>query len=159
MELNREPQRIILNRLRDVYPGTMTLAGSVRGYADHFPNCVYLLEHGLIAGVVSPDKSNPCIAAARITKSGLDFLADDGGLSAILSVQTVRIHEDTLRQLLEAGLESCHAPEEKKSALREAIKNAPASAVLETIRATVGLALREAPDALRTLQNIFLPGV
>jgi len=60
-----------------------------------------------------------------ITNKGLDFLQDDGGLSAILNVVTVRFEADTLRALIAAKIDASSEPEEKK---------AKAKGVLSTLR-------------------------
>ena len=46
---------------------------------------------------------------ARITAKGIDFLEDDGGLSAILGVVTVKLHADTLREMLAKKIDASSA--------------------------------------------------
>lgn len=63
------------------------------------------------------------LVSGRITAKGVDYLEIDGGLSAVLDTVTVRLHADTIRDLIEAKIiESSTIPEEEKPALREAIK-------------------------------------
>ena len=84
MALDRGLQRDILralaekfpqySRLKDVYP--QGASQEVEIYNLH-----YLLGHGLVE-VKTPDTTR--VPPARITSAGLDFLTDDGGLTAIL---------------------------------------------------------------------------
>jgi hypothetical protein len=48
----------------------------------------------------------------------LDFLADDGGLSAILGVVTVRLDATTIRDLIAAKVDAAAIPIEEKSVLK-----------------------------------------
>lgn len=66
----------------------------------------YLEEHGLCkSGVMIGADGHLALGESRITAAGLDFLEDDGGLSAILGVVTVRLHADTIRALIDAKIE------------------------------------------------------
>ena len=92
----------------------------------------YLSEHNLIE--TERVSFEDYIPRAKITAKGLDFLEDDGGLSAILNTVTVKFDVDNIRQLVEAGLLQAHMPEEQKGALQEAIRNAPGT-ILQTAMA------------------------
>ncbi len=69
------------------------------------------------------------LGAASITAAGLDFLADDGGLSAILGVVTVKVHADTIRDLIAAKIDTADLPVEKKSALKKQLAALPETAL------------------------------
>ncbi len=91
MILDRKLQREILEVLRQVYPDDM-LVTSLPGYVhdrQYMGNLFYLKEHGLIDGsdIREPGKCRSLIDV-QITKDGLDFLAEDGGLNTILEVDT-----------------------------------------------------------------------
>ncbi|EIR5426104.1 hypothetical protein LW795_005216, partial [Salmonella enterica] len=49
-----------------------------------------------------------------ITHKGIDFIRDDGGLGAILNVQTVKFHDSTITAL-EDIIRVANLPDEKKS--------------------------------------------
>ena len=72
-------------------------------------NLQYLAEHGL----VSFDDKTLISATVKITAKGIDFLTDDGGLSAILGVFTVKLHSDTIQALLNKIDQTDIPPEEK----------------------------------------------
>ncbi|MDJ0623393.1 MAG: hypothetical protein QNJ17_10530 [Desulfocapsaceae bacterium] len=102
MELNRKLQYDILVALRDVYPDSL-LVSAMPGFShdrEFMGNLFYLQEHEVIAGgdIREPGQCRSMVDA-QITKKGLDFLADDGGLEAILGEQMVKFE---INDLLEA---------------------------------------------------------
>ncbi|NBB76476.1 MAG: hypothetical protein GVY02_03775 [Bacteroidetes bacterium] len=109
MELNRKLQFDILVALRDVYPDSL-LVSAMPGFShdrEFMGNLFYLQEHGVIVGgdIREPGQCRSMVDA-QITKAGLDFLADDGGLEAILGKQTVKFE---IGELLEAIALDLHA--------------------------------------------------
>ena len=87
MELDRILQKKILIALSEVYPDAM-LVDSLPGFLDerqYMANLFYLKEHRLIDGsdIREPGRCRSMIDV-QITKDGLDLLADDGGIRAIL---------------------------------------------------------------------------
>jgi len=133
MKLNRELQRELLNRLADVYPRMEPVQSWLRESENVNANLHYLAEHGLITGSSSNEMGGSRqYIVAQITSKGLDFLADDGGLSAILGVVTVKLHEDTIRQLLIDRVEASITSPEERSSLVTKIRSLPGKA-LETL--------------------------
>jgi hypothetical protein len=84
----------------------------------------------------------------RITARGLDFLEDDGGLSAILGLVTVRFEADTLRELLSASLDQSTAPQEARAKAKGLLSKLSGEALGELVRQLVGVAVAKAPEAL-----------
>ncbi|OOF85119.1 hypothetical protein [Rodentibacter ratti] len=78
-------------------------------------NLNYLNEHGLIN--IYPN--------FKITAKGIDFITDDGGLSAILNVQTITLHQDTIQIIIEAINQSALNPTDKQKFVDE-LKSLPA---------------------------------
>ena len=129
--LDRNLQHEILKELNNIYPdsktyeywidaaiaqvvGVIETVGEAELYiAKLSANLRYLAEHGL---VVCNDKN--LSATVKITAKGIDFLTDDGGLSAILGVVTVRLHSDTIQALLDAKINEANIPPEEKSRLK-----------------------------------------
>jgi hypothetical protein len=156
--------RKILDVLSGSYPGRLGFVElqSATGVPskDLDTDLHYLAGHGLIDVTLWQAQNDPCrdwtVRHTKITESGLDFIMDDGGLSAILGVVTVKLHEETIRALLLSSIESQKAPEAEKSALREAIKKAPTTAFNEVVKSLVGVALRDAPSAFGLLKDTFL---
>ena len=124
--LDRNLQHEILKELNNIYPdsktyeywidatiaqvtGVIETVGEAELYiAKRSANLRYLAEHGL---VVCNDKN--LSTTVKITAKGIDFLTDDGGLSAILGVFTVKLHSDTIQALLNKIDQTDIPPEEK----------------------------------------------
>lgn len=95
------------------------------------------------------------IISAKISAKGLDFLADDGGLSAILGVVTVRLHEDTIKSLLIDRVRQSPGDATIKGKLIDAIKKQPAEALSTLTTKLLEEALVQLPNALPMLQRFF----
>lgn len=105
-KFDRTVQRELLQYLCDIYPETpdSNLMGE---FANKFgsinilaANILYLAGHGLLEARVSNElgSRSPQIVYAftKITSKGIDFIRNDGGLGAILNVQTIRLHRDSV---------------------------------------------------------------
>lgn len=130
--LDRNLQHEILKELNNIYPdskkyeywidaaiaqvlGVVETVGEAELYiAKRSANLRYLAEHGLVVYNDNKDLS----ATVKITAKGIDFLTDDGGLSAILGVVTVKLHSDTIQALLDAKINEANIPPEEKSRLK-----------------------------------------
>ena len=117
MKIDRKLQQKILQVLRNAYParvGIQNLPTDDQLRATLW----YLAEHGLIDVLYSSTFGDPtAIRNPRITAEGLDFLEDDGGVSAMLRTVTVKLDPDNLRALLAARAESSDLPADEKRAL------------------------------------------
>lgn len=101
--LDRSQQREILESLAEEYP-LEAIVPPEQQTPDFVSNLHYLMEHGLVEArfgrdqkLPRPDPTKPRIVPPRllasdirITARGMDFLADDGGLSALLTIVNVR---------------------------------------------------------------------
>jgi len=126
VQINRELQKTILLKLRDIYP----LVGEIDKLFEANDqklqtNLFYLVEHDLIESeaVRNVYPMPRQIMTAKITARGLDFLEDDGGLGAFLNVVTIRLEADTLRQLLETKINASDMPEADKQTLLAKLKS------------------------------------
>jgi len=153
MKLDRELQNQMLTKLAESYPGisqdSMFTGGATE---DMNANMAYLLEHGLIrANVSHPINGAPIVGGPRITAKGLDFLADDGGLSAILGVVTVRFEAETLKALIESKImESQEAPEDKKR-LITGLRSLSSESIKHLTMQLLDKGLTNLPDAMQTI--------
>ncbi|SFB38362.1 hypothetical protein SAMN03159488_03419 [Pseudomonas sp. NFIX10] len=103
MKMIRELQREMLEHLRDCYPDASDEVMSLGDPKFCMGNLYYLRELGLVTLLDSEYiDGGRAIHCATITAKGIDFIEDDGGVSAILGTVTVKLHEETLRQLIEA---------------------------------------------------------
>lgn len=120
MKLNRKIQADILHALEEVYPDSM-LVQALPHYSDNrefMANLFYLQEHQLIEGgdIREPGQCRSMIDA-QITKTGLDFLADDGGILAILGGPAVKFFYAELIELVENMLQNYSIPEKDLSSI------------------------------------------
>lgn len=154
---DRELQLAILKHLDGVYPEDAESQEIPESDSPNFNRCMfYLQEHELINGVESKEMGvERYFIYARITAKGIDFLADDGGLGAILGLVTVKLHEDTIRELFANSVSKMDLPPEKKSKLIEAMKNAPSTVVTEVTKRLVGFAFEQGPNVLQQLQGLL----
>ena len=99
-KLDRDVQRKILAHLSGLYPQTenrLDMAFSEVAEEVLGANLQYLEDHRLAKVQWFNGMKDRQAASATLTAKGADFLAEDGGLSSILNVVTVRLHEDTLK--------------------------------------------------------------
>jgi hypothetical protein len=156
--LDRKLQRAILECLRARYPEStgpiheLNLTDRRQAVA----NLMYLREHRLCSfetrlgsdGLIDPGPST-------ITAAGLDFLEDDGGLSAILGVITVKLHADTIRDLIAGKIETAPIPEGEKSTLRKRLASLPEAALRALTTDLVKQGLDHVPDTAHWLRTLF----
>ncbi|WP_083004824.1 hypothetical protein [Halomonas sp. GT] len=169
--LDRGSQRDLLNQLAERYPEP----------ADHFfdqtdlhhPDSVnlhYLEGHGLVElGRSDPFSlrhtygerkfnGNKPNGSVRITEAGMDFIQDDGGLSAILGTVTVKLHVDTIRDLIESKINNNEdITPDKKSSLINSLRKMPEEVMRQLTQKLIGYGLDQAPSAwgaiIRALEN------
>lgn len=159
MKISRTLQRELLEHLRDCYPNESDEVTSLGNKEDCQSNLYYLREHGLVTLLDSQYLGGTrAIHHATITARGIDFLEDDGGLGAILGTVTVKLHEDTLRQLIEAKVQASNLPEEQKSGILKALREAPGETTKQLITKLVDLGMENAPKAIPLIQTLLQGG-
>ncbi|BBF84896.1 hypothetical protein DLM_1272 [Aquitalea magnusonii] len=128
MKLDRELQREILNALARAYPEDVdqywifnNLNAEWHDKVELFEsNIQYLIEHALV---------EPKNHRYKATAKGMDFLQQDGGLSAILGTVTVKLHADTIRDLLEIRIMESQLPAPEKKRFVDQLKELPGEAL------------------------------
>lgn len=161
MALNRELQLTILNALSDIYPAplddpTRKLEGD---RSEIIQNIHYLTAHHLIETLFSKSlgATVPDPITIQITHAGMDFLANDGGLGAILNVVTVRLHEDTLRGIIAAKIAASDLPEEEKRPLLQAVRELPGEAIKHLSEKLLDAGLDKLPGAAALIYTALQP--
>lgn len=145
-KFDRELQRHLLTVCISSYPKNATLKdydGKILKIEDDklFANMVYLHQHGLIQ--IEPNINNDpfeLLPKIKATAAGVDFMLNDGGLSAILKVHTIKFHRDAvvvLEDLITISNMSDVEKDKAKSTLGEMPTEA-LKAVVQTIT-TAGL--------------------
>lgn len=133
MLLDRQMQSDILHKLLSIFPDTYnfnTDDNFNKNPKQLFANLYYLQQHGLIAKdsvilskTLGDYERNQGINRTEITHKGIDFLLDDGGLSAILNILTIKFEAEQFKQLLQIKIQqSSSIPEDKKEAYIQYIK-------------------------------------
>jgi hypothetical protein len=154
--LDRGYQEYILRTCANEYPARLDAKYFSVHEGDNrlLVNSHYLHEHGLVDAVFYQVLDGKVLLSEiMITAKGLDFLQGDGGLSAILGVVTVKLHDDTIRKLLISKIESSDADQSIKGKLIEAVKEAPAEALKTITQRVVEEGLRNLPNALPLIQT------
>ena len=160
MKIDRQTQKLILDTAYDSYPdsiSTRTFNKLVEIAVDGdmlVANILYLEGHGLIKSGISRDISgNPFYKGGLIiTSTGIDFLLADGGLSAILNVVTVKIHQDSIAQI-EAFIQTTSLSPEDKKKYFSRLRELPFESTKHLLNKLLDLGLSQAPDALQLIQT------
>ncbi|HCD6626292.1 TPA: hypothetical protein NDU46_005545, partial [Pseudomonas aeruginosa] len=91
----------------------------------------------------------------KITAAGLDFIEEDGGLTAILGTVTVRLHADSIRELIALQVENSKLSEPEKTGLLKGVKSLTKAGLEEAVKYLVQQGLARSPDAIPYLQTLF----
>ena len=158
LKLDRDAQRRILSRLAEDYPETVSadfLYQVIEPYK-LAANSSYLQEHGLIeATYFGPKEIGNALQTARLTHKGLDFLLDDGGLSAILGVVTIQLHEDSIKELIAAQISASDLAPPDKQRYLDQLRELPAETTKHLVLKMVDAGLANWQKALPLLQSIL----
>lgn len=157
--LDREYQREILTKLAEAYPRAADATRTFGEVDEIFVvNAHYLHEHGLVsANIRQMIDGGTAIGPVTITARGLDFLQDDGGLSAILGTITVRLHDDTIRALLIEKVEASSGDVAVKRKLVETIKGLPADALKKLAEKAMIAGIEHLPERIDQLRQLLVP--
>jgi hypothetical protein len=154
--LNRSFQHDILQLLANSYPQSTDPNKDFAGIDDNSlsVNLMYLSEHGLVTVNSQTLLSGDIIiGSAKITARGLDFLAADGGLSAVLGVVTVKLHDETIRDLLINRIDTSDADPTTKGQLTSAIRRLPADALTLLMKKALENGIEALPAAIAPLRQ------
>ncbi len=154
--MDRDLQRALLLKMREAYPRMIRGFPTERGITDEAVKaCLYLSSHGLCKANISKGMNGHISwAGAEITAAGLDFLEDDGGLTAILGVVTVKLHAETIRQLVASKIENSELPEEEKSLLRKHLAGLSQTALQAGTSDLVRMGLDHLPNVAHWLGTL-----
>lgn len=93
------------------------------------------------------------VAWAKITSKGRDYLDPTGGIGGELSVVTVKLHEDTLRQIFIRRIQAAEADSTVKAKLIDQVKALPAEGLSKLAEKALEEGLRYMPHAVQWLQT------
>ena len=162
-QLDREFQRQLLERLANYYPhahvGRWQELDENEGKVK--VNLIYLMEHGLIESDAKVEKrfgGGFAYGCSKLTKKGIDFITEDGGLSAIFGVQIIKLHDDTVRELIIHRIMEDDSPPADKRKLIDALRELPGESIKHLTMKLLDLGLDKGPDAMRWLSTYLLQG-
>ena len=160
-KLDRAYQLELLEILAHDYPRICNIHGHLKDAGQeaedkYVANMIYLEQHQLIdSGITRALGGDPVIGYPSINNRGMDLLANDGGLSAILGVVTVRLEADTLRAILEAKISESHADPSLKQAMIRKIRELPLDAIKTLSSELLKKGLDQLPNAVQSIQSLL----
>lgn len=161
--LDRTLQAAILTKLAESYPFDIDIEREVAKWHPErsvvLANLTYLKQHGLVDMKVERFLSGHFVITMLIaTHKGMDFMLDDGGLSRILDVVTVKLHEDTLTALLRDRILASDLPSEEKSLLSGKLEKLGDEGSKHLLTKALDYGLSNAPNAINWLSE-FIKGL
>lgn len=132
-------------------------------YKDFYDNIIYLSRSGLLDISECP-RSNATDSHAMnmpivlepswisITNKGIDFLRADGGLGAILNVNVIKLHDDTL-EALSSYVDRLNINEEDKNSLKEELKKLPVDGLRHVMTKAIDAALTNPSEILKVIYS------
>ena len=160
--IDRELQLSILKKLRERYPDGL----DIREIPEHSiepkfltMNLFYLNEHDLVKAVdgnrdIPSGDFRATHGIVRITSKGLDFLEDDGGLSAILGKVVIKFDEADLFQLLKA-IDNAPGTPEQKINVKKMLESISADSLKTAYMRILNYGLNKVPNVLSKLEEML----
>ena len=164
MILDRKLQLNLLEKIAECYPFEWDDYERSVGSEDYLKiaiNLHYLKGHGLLeakttklVGDLSDDEDRSIlIMSPIITEKGLDFLADDGGLSAILGIVTIKFEAEQLKILLESKIMAADLPPADKHKLIDGLRSLSSESIKHLTTKIVDLGWDNLPTLIRIIQS------
>ena len=138
MLLDRKYQYELLSALLQGYPRYTNTSEQLREFQQrdlekYQANMLYLQHHGLVSGALQVTHSHSSdnkawitidvLPLPNITNKGIDFIMADGGLGAILNIQTVKLHDETIKNFWQEAILQSELKENQKGWLKEKVKS------------------------------------
>ena len=155
--LDRDKQLHYLQRIAEAYPEPVpTFEWSAED-----PLCYqtlhYLSEHGLIEGTLNrPINGRGRYIEAKATARGLDFLSKDGGLSAVLGIVEIRLHDDTVKSLIALKIHEASLPAHEKQRYLDLLRELPAESTKHLVLKLLDLGLEKGQVAISALGSFLM---
>lgn len=112
----------------------------------------YLDAHGYIQNHCQQMMDNGWTwGGAQLTATGLDYLSEDGGLTAEEKIITVKLDEDTIKALMCSAVERSSAPDAEKTTLKQRIKSMGTAALKDLIPDLLSKGIESTPDLIQWL--------
>lgn len=123
---------------------------------EFFANLVYLRDHQLCEPLIIQSMDGQWSwGGARITTRDIDYISEDGGLTAELGIVTVKLDADTIKALICMAVDKSDASDEKKSKIKHAVQTLQGEALKSVTGELVKKGLQNAPDVIQWLGTAF----
>lgn len=166
-KFDRELQNFILTKAIERYPYSAKFTDFEDVMLSRFcrsdkekaiANIAYLIEHRLIkldlnAAITSLSFSD-ILNSIVATKDGIDLMENDGGLSAILNVTTIKFHHDAIQEIADLIDRTIQDPEDKKKFLFQ-LKQLPYETTKHVSLQLVSKGLNQIPDVVQWLKTFL----
>lgn len=157
-KIDRDLQHRILNLLIERYPNYIDVEANLdEDRSKLLFNLQYLYENGLIGEVLTATFDGFVIEETKITSKGIDFMADDGGLSAILNVVTVKVEASQMASLLETLVMSSNLSPADKQSMTSALRELPAESIKHLTTKVVDAGWDSLPGLMILMQTLLFP--
>lgn len=161
--MSNDIYRRILTALANTYPAPMAGFALLKELSDTDKKIViqelsHLHELEMVEAAIhmsSDGSMNSTLVKAKITAKGRDYLKPDGGLTAELNTLTIKVHTQTIKDIINAQVELSELESSTKSKLKEAVQNLPAQTLQEVVTGLVQQGLAHSPAAIRWLQTLL----
>jgi len=155
-------ERAILDTLARHYPQSVDAVflaeHQMPDFQAYMGTIAYLHDLGLIKGEwPGPSSRDRGIPARKVglTRKGRDFLESDGGLGAALDVVTVKLHEDSIKALIQSRIEAASLPPEHKRRFVAQLQALPGESARHLVLKLVDAGLENWHKALPLLKSIL----
>lgn len=145
--------RQILEELYDVYPkalrrGELKCLQNTPHDATH-KILFYLAEHNMLTMPVNNYLGgNRTIGRLTITKTGIDFIQPDGGLS-MLAAPVIRIAPENITALIDTALTARNIPADQRGVIQKTLGVAGTEGVKTIVQRLIDAGITHSPDILR----------
>jgi len=158
MFLDRNRQLEILRALAESYPDADLSFIDAENPELDYAHLYYLEEHGLLSAGINRSLSGGYVfQGARITAKGLDFLEDDGGLTAVLGTVVVKLQSDTIVALLQKRIEDSDLPDGNKMWAKKSLEKVSDEALQSMARELVRRGIENIPNLYHWIRGFAGP--
>lgn len=156
-KINKDRLIRILKLAEEANPQPVNLIKELGAEADDaIVEIKYLRDHGLLDVHITTSLDGEFfLGTTRITSAGLDYLSDDGGLTEELGGTTVKIHADSLQQMLELMVLRSDLDQPQKQRYVDELRKLPAETTKHLALKAVDAAMAHSGKLLQLLQSML----
>jgi len=156
-KVNKDRLIQILRLAEEANPHPVNLKKSLGSEADGaIVEIQYLKDHGLLEVDIARYMDGSFgLGVTRITSAGLDYLSDDGGLTEELGGTTVKIHAESLQQMLELMVLRSDLDQPQKQRYVDELRKLPAETTKHLALKAVDAAIQQSGKLLPLLQSML----